>query len=308
MADPHPCPACGSTRQSGQLIARDLRYGGEGDFLIVRCGDCGTGRTSPALEDVSRWYPDTYQNFLGRDSVFDRIFIRATGSYVGTRRTGRQRALAAVVPACDLGGTVTTEMTMLDVGAGSGHMVGALHRLGIDAWGVEPSSAAVQHATRRGVTTVEVGTLDTFIEAHPDMRWDVIRFWHTLEHMRSPADDLSIAAAVLKPGGRIVIGVPNFGGAMSRVMGPSWDGLEVPRHYTHFTRAGLRAVMERANLEVNRVRTVAVMGVTPASVLHRIGSRALPSTALMLISHPVEVALAAAGQGDGLLAIGCKRP
>jgi hypothetical protein len=91
---------------------------------------------------------------------------------------------------------------------------------------------------------------------------------------------------------------------MSRLTGAAWDGLEVPRHYTHFTADGLAAIMERAGFAVGRMRTVAVMGVTPASVLHRLGRSAFPSLPLMVLAHPLEMLLATFRAGDGLLAVG----
>jgi SAM-dependent methyltransferase len=285
------------------MTVRDLRYGGEGEFVIVSCPQCGTGRTSPALPDVSDWYPVSYQNFLGRDSIFDRIFIRATRANI-TGDAPRRRAVSWLVPAADLGGPVAPGMRVLDVGAGSGHMIGALRRGGVDAWGVEPSADAVAHARARGVNTVQHGVLESFVKAHQEDRWDIVRFWHTLEHMPDPLEDLSLARSILAPTGRVVIGVPNFGGAMGRLTGAAWDGLEIPRHYTHFTASGLAEIMGRAGFAVQRMRTVAVMGVTPASVLHRLGRGSFPSIPLMVLTHPLEMMLAAFGRGDGLLAIG----
>ena len=302
MAEPGNCPACGAVETTSAFAASDIRYGTPGEFTIIRCGNCGTGRTSPSLEDVSAWYPSSYQNFLARDSATDRIFVRSAARYVGSG-TGTRRALSALVPATDLGGPVTKATRVLDVGAGSGHMVGALRQRGVDAWGVEPSSDAVRRAHARGVPTIEVGTLSVFADRHPDARWDVIRFWHTLEHMREPRVDLDVAHGLLAPGGRVVVGVPNFGGVLSRATRQDWGHLDAPRHYTHFTATGVRAVLRRSGFHVSRVRTVAVMGGLPATIMYRLRREAKPSMAMMLLAHPAEVLLAALGNGDGLLAV-----
>ena len=126
--------------------------------------------------------------------------------------------------------------------------------------------------------------------------------------MPDPVASLEAARALLAPGGRVVIGVPNFGAAGRRAFGSSWDGLELPRHLHHFTRASLTAVLARAGLQVDSVRTVALFGLLPASADARTNGgrrqrgwgRSVPLRAAV---YPVELLTAAAGGGDGLIAV-----
>ncbi len=111
----------------------------------------------------------------------------------------------------------------------------------------------------------------------------------------------------MAPGGRLVIGVPNFDSLARKILGASWDGLDLPRHLTHCTPASLRMVLKRAGFRVDRVGTVALFGILPGSVdarttggrRQRGWSGSLPIRALF---YPVELGYAALGQGDGIMA------
>ena len=50
----------------------------------------------------------------------------------------------------------------------------------------------------------------------------------------------------LRPGGRLAVIVPNWGSWQRRAFGGHWFPLELPRHRTHFTAAGLHAALEAA--------------------------------------------------------------
>jgi hypothetical protein len=55
---------------------------------------------------------------------------------------------------------------------------------------------------------------------------------------------------LIKPGGRIIVAVPDFGGWQARLFGRYWLHLDVPRHLWHFTLPALRGEFKKAGLEV----------------------------------------------------------
>jgi 2-polyprenyl-3-methyl-5-hydroxy-6-metoxy-1,4-benzoquinol methylase len=288
------------------LTGTDHREGVGGEFSVVVCDGCGLARVDPWPDDPMAWYPTGYQQHTAQTvtgrAVESAIRSTATRGMPGLLRRGA----TAVVPDADMGGPLAPGARLLDVGAGNGTAVRALRAAGVDAHGIEPEPRAVAAANAMGTTTVVQGTL----EQNPlaDREWDVIRLYQTLEHMPDPVDALRRAAAMLAPGGRVVVGVPNFGALMRRLAGASWDGLELPRHLYHFTRGSLAGVMERAGLEVASIRTVALFGLMPATVdaLTTGGTRQRGwgrSVPLRAVVYPVELAVAAGGGGDGLTAV-----
>ena len=60
--------------------------------------------------------------------------------------------------------------------------------------------------------------------------YDVVAFWHVLEHLSDPWLTLDAACEILKPGGIIVLATPNPNAFQFKIMGRYWPHLDAPRH------------------------------------------------------------------------------
>lgn len=137
---------------------------------------------------------------------------------------------------------------LLDVGAGRGRFVISALEAGYDARGLEPSPLGGGGARleRAGIEQAHVadGTLDA------------VTIWHVLEHLDDPGSALSRTRGWLRPGGTLLIGVPNLASAQARLAGPRWYHLDVPRHRVHFTAAGIRSLLRARGFEPVRTHHV----------------------------------------------------
>jgi len=138
---------------------------------------------------------------------------------------------------------------VLDAGAGRGRLVTALRSAGYDATGIDTSERSVALAQSAG-TPVEARA----IAEHRDERLDAVVLWHVLEHLERPHEALTRVAGWLRPGGRLLIGVPNIGSLQARIGGDAWLHLDAPRHRSHFTPGGLAQLLDRAGFEAPAVR------------------------------------------------------
>lgn len=139
---------------------------------------------------------------------------------------------------------------VLDAGAGTGKLVEALGAAGFDARGIDPSARSVALAESAGRPVSRES-----IEEHEDSGLGGVALWHVLEHVDDPVEALSRAAGWLRPDGTAIVAVPNIASLQARVAGGSWFHLDLPRHRTHFTPAGLDTVLEASGLKrVGRVR------------------------------------------------------
>jgi SAM-dependent methyltransferase len=128
---------------------------------------------------------------------------------------------------------------VLDVGAGDGNLVEAFVRHGRDAVGLEP------HASGPRLRATEIEEMGG--------EWAAVIFWHSLEHLRRPAEALSHAAGLLAPGGLLVVAVPNAASLQARAFGDRWFALDLPRHLIHLSPAPLLSKIEELGLRVERV-------------------------------------------------------
>jgi 2-polyprenyl-3-methyl-5-hydroxy-6-metoxy-1,4-benzoquinol methylase len=115
----------------------------------------------------------------------------------------------------------------MDVGCGAGLTVNKARQLGWDAMGIEVDPAAVQVAKLAGLNVVEA-TYEQLM-CYPQ-QFDCIICSHVLEHVYEPRDLLAKIKVAIKPGGLLLISLPNSLSALRRYFGANWRGLEAPRH------------------------------------------------------------------------------
>jgi hypothetical protein len=72
-----------------------------------------------------------------------------------------------------------------------------------------------------------------------------------LEHLDAPGDAVQRIAGWLRPGGWLLVGVPNLASVQAAVGAQRWYHLDVPRHRVHFTPSGLAALLEAHGFAVS---------------------------------------------------------
>jgi hypothetical protein len=59
---------------------------------------------------------------------------------------------------------------------------------------------------------------------------------------------------LLKPGGRLIVQVPNAASWQFLLFGEHWNGLDVPRHLIDFRASDIRSLLQQKRLEVLRTK------------------------------------------------------
>jgi SAM-dependent methyltransferase len=153
---------------------------------------------------------------------------------------------------------------VLELGAAAGHVTRALAAQECRVTALEYEEAAARDLV--GIAhEVIVGDLndpDVFCDLQPD--FDVVLAGDVLEHLVRPQDVLSRAVCLLKPGGEVVVSVPNVAHVDLRLslMQGKWDyrpwGLLDETHLRFFTLEGIRILVRKAGLVLTELRRVRV--------------------------------------------------
>lgn len=134
---------------------------------------------------------------------------------------------------------------LLEIGCASGFFLKAAQRLGWDVSGVEVSEYAARFASFR------LGLGDRVINRRledadlPANHFDVIVLFMVLEHMPHPLAVLETARRCLKPGGIVIIKIPNYQCAESYIFGNNWHQLSFPHHLYIFSPASIGKMIWR---------------------------------------------------------------
>ncbi|MBM3329603.1 MAG: class I SAM-dependent methyltransferase [Calditrichaeota bacterium] len=140
---------------------------------------------------------------------------------------------------------------ILDVGCGTGEFLAALSG-DYEVFGLEPDPDAARWARAQYHLDVRAGHLEP--EVYPPDCFDLITFWHALEHIPDPLGALALARQLLKETGYLLIAVPNCSALDARLYGRHWVAYDAPRHLWHFTPDTLPALAARASFHLLRSR------------------------------------------------------
>ena len=138
---------------------------------------------------------------------------------------------------------------LLDVGSGKGRFLAAARDAGWQVVGVEYARSSAEAAM--ATYGVEVVSGD-FLEVPISGRFDVVTMWHVLEHLPDPGAAIARATSMLRPGGRLVVSVPNIDSLQARLGGDSWFHLDSSRHLFHFSPRSLSALISSQGFRVDR--------------------------------------------------------
>ena len=211
------CDICGGPLSACYPAVPDPQTGEI--FRIDRCLSCELGQTLPQPADMGPYYGQLYHS--GRHGVTDRMCM--------------ERRLRFVSHVAEPG-------RLLDFGCGDGGFIAAARAEGWDAAGVEMQP---DQARAKGLTVFER------IEDAPGS-YDIITLWHSLEHVAAPRPTLERLLKLLKPGGHMIIAVPNWASWQARLFGRRWFHIDAPRHLFHFTPRALQRLLEGQGLALVR--------------------------------------------------------
>lgn len=217
-----PCPVCGTETALPRFAVEGM------ESLIVVCPECGLGRYAPqpTPDQIRGFYPDEYYGNTGRK------FEGVVESLVRLIAARQGRFLSRGLP---------KDARVLDVGCGRGVLLRAFADRGFEVHGTEVSVAATQGADPRAALHVATSLGDA---ALPSRYFDQIVLWHVFEHLPDPRGTIEEIHRLLKPGGRVVIALPNFSSLQAKWTGAGWFHLDPPRHLYHFPVEALRQLLE----------------------------------------------------------------
>ena len=133
---------------------------------------------------------------------------------------------------------------LLEVGCGSGAFALRLPT-GLRYRGLEFNARAVEKARAAGLD-VEIRALADECRSHP-RAYDVVCHFQVLEHVPDPAAFMADCAALLRPGGSLIVAVPaedSFVGLAES----NWLNMP-PHHLSRWTDGALRSAFERIDVE-----------------------------------------------------------
>ena len=194
-------------------------------YALLRCNECAGLFTfpSPTLETLNQLYKENFAYKWYRDhypaKFLDSLHRMVQYRQIGALKKGR--------------------LKILDYGGGVGYFSKAARLLGHDAETRDPMFERIESGSQAA-------------SAAPDA-YDVVACHHVLEHAIEPLAMLRDIHDRLRPGGTLIVAVPNAISAGYQRRGVHWTWSQPPLiHLHHVSPVGLRSLLERAGFRVTQ--------------------------------------------------------
>jgi SAM-dependent methyltransferase len=232
---------------------KELQLGLGETFTYQLCGSCGSMQLLDPPADFSRYYPneDYYSFNIGSIKKLEKP------GYLRTAKTnyllyGKSKLLGSLL---SMGYKLPEFYTwmihthaqindaILDVGCGSGMLLGKLHKMGFtNLTGIDPFINE-EH---------DYGSVRIYKKEIEDMsrKFDVIMMHHALEHMADPLRAMKKAHSLLNDHKYLLVRIPVMGNYGWNTYGQYWAGLDAPRHLFIPSEKGMRLLAEQAGFEL----------------------------------------------------------
>lgn len=209
-------------------------------FTLVKCKECGFVFINPRPYPVElyRYYesPD-YISHSGTNKGFINAIYKKIRKYTHTKKVKLVTHLSQ-------------GKSILDIGCGSGELLGLFKKNGWDTIGIEPNRIAREFAK----TSYDINVLDEGeISNIPSQSKDVVTLWHVLEHVSGLNERVNELRRILKKDGTIFIAVPNIISYDAQYYNNYWAAYDVPRHLYHFSPDTMTKLLAKHQLSVVKI-------------------------------------------------------
>jgi 2-polyprenyl-3-methyl-5-hydroxy-6-metoxy-1,4-benzoquinol methylase len=269
------CPLCGSNNADVILTdAKEMYIGLDEHFSVKKCRSCEMVWTDPrpTPSTISYFYPDT-AGYYSPEKAVDSILTGQSPTFVHILKSNlgyvdladsqfssnywfQSRYLVRKAKLLHIPNWIPNGK-LLDVGCSWGRYLKQMCQLGWDVYGVEFNAASVKHAQEKlGLSNVRKGQMEN--HQYPSETFDVVHLSMVLEHLHQPRRALNELATALKPGGQLIVSVPDFSGLEFSIFGRYCYALHLPQHLNHFSPQTLTKILEETGFRVESITHQAV--------------------------------------------------
>lgn len=199
--------------------------------IIGKCTSCGLLKTFPAKENTSFDPLCTKADLYEKKSrSFSKLFspiVKGVKKYSPGKK-------------------------ILDVGCSTGILLSLLKNKKMDVFGIEPNKFAFHISRRKFGKRVHYGTLASFVKTRTPL-FDCVIYNHVFEHIPSLGNEFRLINKVIRPGGILVVGVPNTSNFIFWIRRKFWESLLPNEHVWHFNTTYLKNYLDSQGYDIQDI-------------------------------------------------------
>ena len=131
---------------------------------------------------------------------------------------------------------------ILDVGCGKPSFLNMVQKnLNAECIGIDFSDNGWTNLDFENLTLNKTSLADF----KPSHNFDIVTMWHYLEHDYHLHHTIEKVHSCLKPGGKLIVEVPDYQSLTARLQKQYWQGWHSPRHLTLFSKKGFESLFPK---------------------------------------------------------------
>lgn len=220
-------------------------FGFKHQFDYLECGNCGCLQITKIPQNISHYYPEGYYSLKNtkKGNSLVRNLIRKRNQYYIYKKSILGGLIEKIFPNpfFSLLGDLKLDHNsrILDVGSGEGLLLNYISDLdfkkviGIDPFLDRELKAGNMELLRREI-----------IELPDDVKFDLIMFNHSLEHISNQKETISKVGKLLSPKGTCMVMMPVKTDYIWNLYGTDWVQIDAPRHFFIHTLKSFNLLLE----------------------------------------------------------------
>lgn len=196
-------------------------------YSIFQCNNCELGTINPIFKVE---YKDYAVDFYIKNQALFNVYMKEILDYVLQYKTKGK---------------------FLDIGANIGLLLNQARNKGFEVEGIEFSKTAIEYG--RKTFNLKYYEKDIFSLNLKAENYDVVTMNHVLEHIEDVKKFLSEVHRILKPGGIMVVALPNFASISARVLKSRWASLQPQEHIWYFTPKSFAKLLQTQRFIIKQV-------------------------------------------------------
>lgn len=249
----YSCHFCQSNNPKQNFTAREMMSGLRDEFTYVECAKCNSLQIEEIPSNLTKYYPPNYLSLeLKQENKLKRLLKLKRFEYSFNDKSLSGKIINKLWWAPQIGKflkatNVKLPDAILDVGSGEGDLLFLMQHFGFsNLYGVDPFIISNKNPIS-GLNFIKGSIHDLF------MKFDLIMFNHSLEHVADPQGDLVKAASLLNPNKYLLLRIPVVGGYAWREYGVNWVQLDAPRHLSIPSVTGVKELAALTGFSVEKI-------------------------------------------------------
>ena len=204
-------------------------------FVVVE-KEKGISFTHPVVadEEINKYYNTTDYLSHSSNKTLISFFFDFFSKIMVKKKTSFMLGLGGV-------------STYLDYGCGVGKLIRSMNKKGVASYGYDTSSLAISACNNKSLSA------SSNIDDLPG-QYDLISFWHSLEHVSDYTKALRKTKQMLSKNGTVVVALPNYDSFDAKFYSKFWAAYDTPRHRVHFTKKGFIKAANQLGFDVVKTK------------------------------------------------------